>query len=64
MMLYATAANNLVERILELPHEDVLACTSPWDLFKLGLKCGDLDVSLGQASWALGAAKSRLQEAK
>lgn len=57
---YAATANELVKRIVALGPQ-VLEIDSPWDLFKAGLECKDLDPSLGQAWVALDEAKRILR---
>lgn len=57
---YAATIDKLVERIMALPNEKVLACKSAWDLFKIGLQCDDLGPSLAQAMGALAEAKRRI----
>ena len=56
---YERTGNTLVDRIVALipEHPEILDLDSPWDLFKCGLKCNDLQPTLAQASAALGKAK-------
>lgn len=57
--IYQGIADELVMRILDLipTHPEIMEMDSPWGLFKAGLKCDDLQPTLGQASWALGKAQ-------
>lgn len=59
---YASTADALTKRIVAMG-DVILTIESPWDLFKAGLECEDLQPSLYQASFALGKAKAirRLQ---
>lgn len=62
-MNYQTNADELVQRILSLPHDKVEACNDAWGLLKIeGFKCDDLQPSLFQASWALNKAKQIIKE--
>ncbi len=56
---YEETANELTRRILALIPEnpEIMTIDSPFDLFRMGLKCDDLGPSLAQASVALGAAR-------
>ena len=61
---YNADAERLADRIAALipAHPEILAFTSPWQLFKVqGFKSGDISLSLAQASWALEEAKRRQQ---
>lgn len=62
-MNYETTADELVDRIVALGPK-VLEVSDAFGLFKIGLKCDDLEPSLFQAQWALSVAKKRLREAK
>lgn len=60
MNWYEQTALELKERIERLipEHPEILAIDNSWELFKVpGFRCEDLQPSLFQASWALGAAK-------
>ena len=64
---YEQATNVLADRIAALipKHPEILEMTDPFDLFDVeGFSCSDLDPSLGQASAALSAAKSRYNETR
>lgn len=56
---YERTGNDLVDRIVALipEHPEIIDLDSPWDLFKCGLKCDDLQPSLAQAGAALSKAK-------
>jgi len=61
---YVATADELVERIAAFipAHPEILTMNSAWDLFKIeGFDAAikDLQPSLGQADWALHAAKFR-----
>lgn len=57
---YEATADELTSRILKLIEINpvVLQLNDPWGLFKLGLKCDDLQPTLFQASFALSKAKA------
>lgn len=64
-MRYQSTADTLRDRILALipQHPEILDIKSCWDLFKVeGFTCGDLDVTMFQAGWALSAAKQAYQQ--
>lgn len=52
---YINTANALVDKIADFAKTNpkVYSLKSPWDLFKLGFKCDELQPSLYQATWAL-----------
>lgn len=56
---YEETADELVQRIRRLgtANPEVFLLESAWDLFKIGLKCDDLQPSAAQASWAFNRAK-------
>ena len=62
---YESTANALVQRILDLPHDKVMACESAWGLLKIeGFKFQDLQPSAFQASWAFAKAREIIGGAK
>lgn len=63
-MTHADTCDELCRRIVDLAKEkpEVITIDSPWDLFRLGLKCDDLNPSLAQASGALAKAQAMLSK--
>ena len=62
---YASVGHELRDRIVALipTHPEILDLTDCWGLFKVdGFKCDDLGPSMGQAMWALGAAKQKYRD--
>lgn len=61
-MDYEQTANELVNRIVACGPQ-ILALTSPWELFRIhGFNCDDLGPSLAQADAALGQAQAILRQ--
>ena len=62
---YESCANELRDRIFSLipDHPEIMEMDGPFQLFDLnGFSCSDLDPSLAQAGWALGAAQQKWRE--
>lgn len=63
--MYSSNAETLRDRIVALipSNPKILELDNPFGLFKVpDLTINDLDLTLYQASWALGAAKQKWQE--
>ena len=64
LMIYESTAQELVKRIEALvpDHPEILTMESCWDLFKVGLKCSDLNPTMAQASLALSQVQHRSKQ--